>query len=76
MSSVVERKSALEDRGLMQGPTLRKPAAHLQLSNRGNRLSRSRPAIHLAIQCGRDSMHWLKSTIAASFGMISVEAAS
>jgi hypothetical protein len=30
----------------------------------------------LAFQCGRDLMHWLKSTIAASFGMISVEAAS
>ena len=31
------RNSALEDRGSMQGPTLRKPAAHLQLSNRGKR---------------------------------------
>jgi len=68
--------SALEDRGSMQGPTLRKPA-HLQRTTAAaGRETRAVLAIRIAIQCGRFLVHWLRSTISISLEMRFVEVAS
>jgi hypothetical protein len=68
--------STLEDRGSMQGPTLRKPA-HLQLSTAA--AGRETPAvlaIRIAIECGHFLVHWLRSTISIRLEMGFVEIAS
>lgn len=58
-------------------PQARRASSTFQSRQAAERLEHwSRPAIHLAIQCGHDLMHWLESTIVTSFGSNFVEVAS
>lgn len=73
------RNSTLEDRGSMQGPTLRKPA-HLQLSTAASGGETDGAVFCNAHgkmeQCGRDLVHGLRSTISVSYKTSFVETAS
>ena len=58
-------------------PQARRASSTFQPRQAAERLEHwSTPAIHLALPCAHDLMHWLKSTIATSFGTNSVEVAS